>query len=215
MLKYMSTIKNIYEMKGNESFRYYDETFRVTCAIGICVKKGLNPSIVWVNSSTIIVFCCGCRLVVVENCDWRWILTISWTWLSYIVHQFLPATTAKYNNGTAINPNNRRVQPFLDTNTNGTCHIYNKYQCCTEWNCPYQRVCRVCRGSHPQAKCTKQATIHQNVTCAIVIGVKKGLNPSIVWVNSSTIIVFCCDWWLLKIVIGGEFWRFHEHGFPI
>jgi hypothetical protein len=25
----MSTIKNIYEMKGNESFRYYDETFRL------------------------------------------------------------------------------------------------------------------------------------------------------------------------------------------
>jgi hypothetical protein len=29
MLKYMSTIKTIYEMKGNESFRYYDETFRL------------------------------------------------------------------------------------------------------------------------------------------------------------------------------------------
>ena len=29
MLKYMSTTKNIYEMKCNESFRYYDETFRL------------------------------------------------------------------------------------------------------------------------------------------------------------------------------------------
>jgi hypothetical protein len=44
-----------------------------------------------------------------------------------------------------------------------------------------------------------------DVTCAIVICVKKGLNPSIVWVNSSTIIVVCCSWWLWKIVVDGEF----------
>jgi len=64
--------------------------------------------------------------------------------------------TAKHNN-----PNNRRVQPFLDTNNNATCNIYNKYQCCTKRNFPYQHVCRVCKGPHPQAKCTKQATLQQ------------------------------------------------------
>lgn len=29
MLKYMPTIKKNYEMKGNEKFRYYDDTFRL------------------------------------------------------------------------------------------------------------------------------------------------------------------------------------------
>ena len=54
------------------------------------------------------------------------------------LHNFLqPSIAAKYINGTAINPNNRRVLPFLDTNNNNTCNIYNKYQCCTKRNCPY------------------------------------------------------------------------------
>ena len=137
MLKYMSTIKNIYEMKGNESFRYYDETFR------LLRKENSQP---WQQEIDELYR----KAMFMKSSKFT------------VNHNFpQPPTTAKYNNGTAINPNNRRVQPFLDTNNNGTCHIYNKYQCCTKRNYPYQHVCRVCKGPHPQAKCTKQATIHQ------------------------------------------------------
>jgi hypothetical protein len=137
MLKYMSTIKNIYEMKGNESIRYYDETFR------LLRKANSQP---WQQEIDELYR----KAMFMKSSKFT------------VNHNFpQPPTTAKYNNGTAINPNNRRVQPFLDTNNNGTCHIYNKYQCCTKRNCPYQHVCRVCKGPHPQAKCTKQATIHQ------------------------------------------------------
>jgi len=137
MLKYMSTIRNIYEMKGNESFRYYDETFR------LLRKENSQP---WQQE--------------IDELHRKTMFMKSSKFTTN--HTFLQSpTTAKHNNGTAFNPNNRRVQPFLDKSNNGTYNIYNKYQCCTKRICPYQHVCRVCKGPHPQAKCTKQATIHQ------------------------------------------------------
>lgn len=93
-------------MKGNESFRYYDETFR------LLRKENSQP---WQQE--------------IDELYRKAMFMKSSKFTAN--HNFpQPPTTAKYNNGTAINPNNRRVQPFLDTNNNGTCHIYNKYQCC-------------------------------------------------------------------------------------